>query len=382
MTGTIGKDGYCTRCQLVADWCECEPTEPVTVAPGVGDLAAGPDPDPPYPDPPAGPPGDAEAAPFTRFDLGALLASGVPPPALLCGGLLYAGGLHTLTGPPDCGKTTLALWCATRLLAEGRTVAMFDEESGPELTAEKLLSLGAGPDDITGLHYFPYPARAWTRADVGELARTLTSLRPALVIWDSSAAFLARAGLDENDALDVTRFWSTVLAPCARRVGAAVLVADHDPKNAAGSRYSRGSGAKLAVVDVAFKIRLIRPFTRSQDGLLALDVTKDRRGWLARAHRIRAGHDPLTLTIAEAAEDQPDQPDLTPAQVKLLDVIDDTPRTVGELTDRFAAKHGHGLRRETVSKALNGLLADGLVDHLDTGKGKPHLWSRNPRSNL
>ena len=92
MIGTIGPDGYCTRCQLVAEWCECEPIEPVTVAPGVCDLAAGPDPDPPDPDPPDGParrtPGDGEAAPFTRFDLCALLARGVSPPALLCGGLL------------------------------------------------------------------------------------------------------------------------------------------------------------------------------------------------------------------------------------------------------------------------------------------------------
>ena len=62
-----------------------------------------------------------------------------------------------------------------------------------------------------------------------------------------------------------------------------------------GSRYSRGSGAKLAVVDVAFKIRIIKPFTRAQDGILGLDVPKDRRGWLPRAHRIRVRHDPLTL---------------------------------------------------------------------------------------
>jgi phage/plasmid-associated DNA primase len=25
MTGTIGPDGFCTRCQQVADWCECPP---------------------------------------------------------------------------------------------------------------------------------------------------------------------------------------------------------------------------------------------------------------------------------------------------------------------------------------------------------------------
>jgi hypothetical protein len=92
MTATIGPDGFCTRCQLVADWCECDPPGPVAAAFRLGN-PAGPDPDPdlPDPDPPAGPPGDDETAPLARFDLGALMASGVPPPALLCGGLLYAG---------------------------------------------------------------------------------------------------------------------------------------------------------------------------------------------------------------------------------------------------------------------------------------------------
>ena len=326
-----------------------------------------------------------DAASFTPFDLGGLLSGGVPPPRLLCGDLLYAGGLHTLTGPPDCGKTTIALWFALELLAEGRTVAMLDEEGGPELTAEKLLALGAGPDDVRNLRYFPYPGRAWAPGDVAALAATLKALGPALVIWDSSAAFLARAGLDENDALDVTKFWSSVLAPCARRLGAAVLVADHDVKNPGGSRYSRGSGAKLAAVDVAFKIRLIRPFSRTQDGLLGLDVTKDRRGWLHRAHLIRVGHAPLALAIAEDSGDQPaDRRDLSPAEAKLLDVMDEVPRTVRELTERFAAKYSHGLRRETVSKALHVLLDYGLADRLDTGngRGKAALWTRNPRSEV
>jgi len=333
-----------------------------------------PAPDDPGPDP----------ASFTRFDLGALLRGGVPPPRLLCGDLLYAGGLHTLTGPPDCGKTTLALWWALQLLAEGHAVAMFDEEGGPELTGEKLLALGAEPDDVANLHYFPYPGRTWEPGDVKALAATLRAIGPALVIWDSAAAFLARAGLDENDAFHVTRFWSSVLAPCARRVGAAVLVADHDPKNPGGSRYSRGSGAKLAGTDVAFKIRLIRPFSRSEDGLLALDVPKDRRGWLHRAHLIRVGHAPLALSITE--DDAGDQPaerrDLSPAEAKLLDVMDEVPRTVKELAARFAAKYSHGLRRETVSKALNVLLDYGLADRLDAGKGRAALWTRNPRSDL
>src|SRR5215468_3102105 len=123
MTATIGADGFCTRCQLVADWCKCPPVveyadeyDPGDRGEANGDRDLDPGP----------PPGPEPARPFARYDLGSLLASGVPPPRLLCGGLLYAGGLHTLTGPPDAGKTTIALWCALRLLAQGCTVAMFD----------------------------------------------------------------------------------------------------------------------------------------------------------------------------------------------------------------------------------------------------------------
>jgi hypothetical protein len=44
---------------------------------------------------------------------------------------------------------------------------------------------------------------------------------------------------------------------------AAVLVIDHDTKSSEPSRYARGSGAKLAAVDVASKIEPIRPFGKT-----------------------------------------------------------------------------------------------------------------------
>lgn len=60
--------------------------------------------------------------------------------------------------------------------------------------------------------------------------------------------------------------------------------------------------------------------------------------------------------------------------------MSDMPATIRELVDRAAAKFGHGLKRETVSKALNVLLDTGHVDRLDQGQGKPALWIRAARS--
>ena len=73
----------------------------------------------------------------------------------LLGDLLYAGGIHVMAGEPDGGKTTLCLWQALGLLRAGRTVLMLDEEGGAEMTAEKLIALGATEDDAARLHYCP-----------------------------------------------------------------------------------------------------------------------------------------------------------------------------------------------------------------------------------
>lgn len=359
---------FCAQCQQVPIYCQCEPpqAEPVGAAPEADVIPLRSE--------------DAPAA-FRRFDLAALAVEGVPPPVLLCGDLLYTAGLHSLAGPPDCGKSTLGYMWALQLVRAGERVVIFDEESGAEQVVEKMIALGAKPADLENVDYYQFPGRTWNDADIAALATALMiQPRPALVMWDSSAAFLARAGLDENAAADVTRFWARVLTPCARKAGIAVLVIDHDTKNSEPSRYARGSGAKLAATDVAYKLDALKPFTRAQDGILKLTVTKDRRGWLHRYHRIRVEHGAvLTFHIAEAEEDDGEQKDTTmpPAQAKLLEAMNGTPATASELVDRILVQHGHGLKRETVSRSLNALLEAGLADRTDQGPGRAALWMRN-----
>jgi 5S rRNA maturation endonuclease (ribonuclease M5) len=52
----------------------------------------------------------------------------VDPPTLICRDLLYLGGVHTLTGPPDCGKTTLACWWMLQAIRDGATVLFLDRK--------------------------------------------------------------------------------------------------------------------------------------------------------------------------------------------------------------------------------------------------------------
>jgi hypothetical protein len=324
-------------------------------------------------DPPAGE--LDQARPFPRVDLATLARVGIAPPELVCSGLLYRGGLHSLAGPPDSGKSTLLYVWTLEMLAAGASVVLLDEEAGRELATEKLLALGAAPELLDRLVYIEFPARTWDTPDRRGLAALVDQVRPALVGFDSAGAFLGQAGLRENDAPDVTAFYKGVLLPTARQSHAAVVVLDHVTKQEDAGRYARGSGAKLQLVDVAFMVEPVRAFTRQQSGLLRLTVAKDRRGWLARAHEVRVEVDAgrLEVGIAPAGgqvDSIVDDPalaglDLSPAALKLLAVLraaEGTPLTRRELVDRVAERYGHGLARPTVSSALNELAKAGLAD--------------------
>jgi AAA domain len=301
----------------------------------------------------------------------------VPTPTHICGDMLYRGAVHTLSGPPDCGKTTIVCWWMLQAIRTGHPVLFLDEEGGTDVVAERFQALDAQPGER--ISYLEFPCSTWEPDDVHELNTILEERKPALVVWDSSAAFLARAGLDENAASDVTKFYNRVLTPSARLHNAAVVVIDHDVKNAEPSRYARGSGAKLAVTDVAYKISPIGAFSKLQTGVSKLTVTKDRRGWLHRDHEVTFTPTGSVLTLTIRETDTPSGPDtsaeLTPAAEKILSVLGPEPATIKLITDRVVGKYGHGLRRETVSRILHELLEARHVDQVDTKVGRPSEWT-------
>jgi hypothetical protein len=115
------------------------------------------------------------------YDLGALADKGVPSPDLLCGDLLYAGGLHSIAGAPDTGKSVLCYWWALQLRRDGRNVMILDEEAGPEQVVEKMSALGATVEDLRppGFTYVPFPAR--TRHCRAQAERRRTAASPHLL---------------------------------------------------------------------------------------------------------------------------------------------------------------------------------------------------------
>lgn len=324
---------------------------------------------------------NGDVIPLTATDLSVVLAQGVKPPVLLCEDMLYEGGLHSIAGAPDSGKTTIGLWWAFQLIQEGRKVLFLDEEGGPEIVTERMAALGANPGHLRSLTYVAFPGRRWIAEDVAALIQLVEMERPAMVLLDSSAAFMARAGLDENQAGDVTSFWSRVLTPLARDSRVAVLCVDHDTKATEQSRYARGSGAKLAAIDVQMKVEIIKPFTRREDGILKLHVSKDRRGWLHRDWRVNVttGGEKILPAFTEWEDAHCDDADMAawpPARQSIYQALDSTPRTQNQVVDRIVQAGRPPLRRETASTHLNELARDGLIIR-EEHPGFATRWSRN-----
>lgn len=320
-----------------------------------------------------------ELVPYTgsykAVSLASLLRKGVPSPVLL-GDFLYQGGLHSIAGPPDSGKSTLALFWALSIARTGRNVLFLDEEGGAEITAEKLAALGASHADLEALTYVPFPGRQWNDDDIASLLDLALQTSPALLLIDSSAAFMARAGMEENSASDVTRFWSQVLTPVAREAQAAVLVIDHDTKSTEQSRYARGSGAKLAAIDVQIKVSLDKPFSRGQDGMLGITITKDRRGHLHRHWNVevKTSGGSISPYFHRSVPDQ-SVSEAPPARKAVYAALTGTPMTYHQINDAMFEADGRRLKRETMSRELNELRRQGLVDCIEK-LGLESRWYR------
>lgn len=183
-----------------------------------------------------------EPRPFKPESLVELARHGIQPPEFVVRELFYKAAVHSVTGPPESGKTTLVVWVVLGLLQRGERVVYVDEESGREQLVEKLLAMGAEPEELEGLAYLEFESRRWDRSDVAGFLELLEEHKPALVVFDSMAAILANAGKDENKAQDVRELAQSVMLEPARRFGSAVVYVDHVAKADDGGRYSRGSG--------------------------------------------------------------------------------------------------------------------------------------------
>jgi len=325
-------------------------------------------------------------SPFLRHDLAAPISKPIARPKTLAS-LIYPGRTHTLFGNPGAGKTITGLWFLQQAIGWNRPdrpefhVVHVDEETGPTQTADLLQCMGADPAAVDKyVHYFPGVHANWMNPQVRDhLDKMLADVGPVVALFDSSAAMMADSHLNENDPGDVRRFWQTVFGPIAAERHCAVIVIDHGAKptynGSGGALGARGSGDKLAVVDVSIRLDVVgEPFTRDLDGHLHAEVTKDRLGCLDRHWSIAVTRNPLNLTWRPGTAPNRSSSS-SGGKAALLAALDTSPATIKQLVDRLVAAGERPLRRDTASGYLTELEGEGKAERIDQGAGKAALWA-------
>jgi hypothetical protein len=223
-------------------------------------------------------------------------------------GLLYGGKRNELHGPYESGKTWLALLAALEVLRRGDVVVWIDFEDSPRALAARLLSLGAGGDEIAASFRYLQPDEPLTAAT--EIDLRLELYGAALVVVDAANEAMAAAGLDPNANRDVAAWYATI-PRLATQAGAAVVVLDHVAKDPERQRGAVGAGHKLAAVDGAsYRVDAVVPFGRGGKGMLRLRLDKDRQGHIRGL--LGSGMHPTAAEIGFDATD----PDRLQAEIR------------------------------------------------------------------
>jgi hypothetical protein len=237
----------------------------------------------------------AAAAPppfaFDFTDLSDMVRDPLEAPEQLVDGLLYKTGSHWVSGHPKAGKSLLVMHEALLLLAQGHHVCWLDYEGGGHRTARRLAEMGADPDMIEEFFHYVYAPRTTVTDPVIEAFEGIMQRWPgALVVFDSQAKALRRAGFSEDSADEVTEWTTSIVLHLANEHDACVVVIDHVTKNAGrGTHYARGSGAKAADADVSWFIERREEFNRHQPGSFEVILWHDRDGDLPSRHGYLVG---------------------------------------------------------------------------------------------
>lgn len=255
-------------------------------------------------------------------DLGPVLAGEQeePEPEFLERGdgkrLFYAGKVNGILGESESGKTWLALLAVLQTLRDGRPVLYLDFEDTAGGIVSRLRSLGAQDEELGRLTYVG-PDESLSALAAADLAETLATTGPALIILDGFNAAMALLGLKINDNDDATKFSQDLLKKLSGS-GAAVIYVDHVPKD----KENRGKGgigaqAKRAMTTgCAILADVVMPFGRGMTGKLKLTVDKDRPGFVraVSSQAKNAGVAVLTSSEDGSVSIQIDAPDLRPRE--------------------------------------------------------------------
>lgn len=223
-------------------------------------------------------------------DVAAIIANGVERRVPDAGGvrndgvrLAYHGAVNGLVGPPESGKTLVAIAQACDEIKAGGSVLHVDgDHNGADSTIAHYLAGGVDRENLgdpSRNRYVELRSADHLRRVVADAAEW----KPSIVIIDSIGEVVPLFGGDSNSNDDYRRIHREVILPFAR-LGAAVLVLDHVTKADPAGGYAIGAGSKKAAIDGSYlAVANVEPFVPGVGGAAALTILKDRHGGLRAA---------------------------------------------------------------------------------------------------
>ena len=221
-------------------------------------------------------------------DVAEIIANGVERRVPDAGGvrsdgarLAYSGAVNGLVGPPESGKTLVAIAQACdELKAGGRVLHIDADHNGPQATlAHYLAADGVESEILTDRERFRY-VEVRSADHLRRVVAEAAAWSPTFVPVDSVGEIVPLFGGDSNSNDDYRSIHREIMSPLAA-LGAAVLVLDHVTKEEGRGGYAIGAGSKKAAIDGSYlAVAPVEPFVPGLGGAAALSILKDRHGGL------------------------------------------------------------------------------------------------------
>jgi hypothetical protein len=305
--------------------------------------------------------------------------------------LLYPGKSHVFIGEPGRGKSLLGQRLLVELATQDRASLFIDLEKKFEDFRDRIRALGATKPLAQRTGYWRLNG-ALTPPALKSIIGFCDEWRVSVVVIDSVGRALSRAGLDENNNDDVRRWYDGAVEPLLR-AGLTVVLIDHYKKPAgdggrfggspsAASRYAKGAGAKMDVIDgAAYGVETAVPFSRDKAGLIRIVTAKDNNGTrhegsvAAEARVVPSdGGRRIEVTLVPP-EPLPTNTDGTPRWTAIMEQVSRFVEGASTPPSRSKVEAGVNGGATGVRSAIDTLLSEGFLVATDGPRGAKLLTS-------